>query len=157
MKKILTPMTGIVLLVAILIAGGCAPADSSDKVTIYLKAYEDGEEMKLKLYDSTNKTPVDAEDHFVYVEEGTKVVWRRADKSGIISIKRVGPKADKGLIFPGDATTILLGKRRRITVPTDVQLPDLKEDYFEEPYDIKIKFKKNKKEKNIDPYLRIKS
>jgi hypothetical protein len=164
MKKILTHLTGIVFLIAILAAGGCDAATTEDdpgkpikypdEVTIFLKAYEDGDNMRLLMYDSTNDTLKEAEIHTVDVGPGTKVIWRRANDSNIKSIKKVGPKLEKGPIFPGDATTILLNKRRRITVPTNTPVPEEEaEDIFEQ-YIIIFK-DKNNDEWPIDPYLRI--
>ena len=54
MKKILTHLTGIVFVIAILVAGGCGPKPASDSstVTIYLKAVKEDGEMRLKMYNS---------------------------------------------------------------------------------------------------------
>lgn len=162
MKKILTPPTGIVLLIAILIAVGCNKADDPDKpikypekVTIFLKAYEDGEEMKLLMYDSKDETEIVAEEHYADVGPGTNVVWRRAEDSGIRSLKKVAPKLDKGPIFPGEAKTILLSVRLRIRVLDDAPVPSEEEKEIVEKYEIIFKDKKYNKEWSTDPYLRI--
>jgi len=164
MKKILTHLTGIVFLISILIAGGCKSATAEDdpgkpiypeKVTIFLKAYEDGDDMKLKMYDSKNETPIVAEDHYADVGPDTKVVWKRANNSNIKSIRKVGPKVNNGPIFPGDATTFLFHKRLRITVPSDAPVPKEDAEDTSESYEIIFRDKDNNEWKT-DPYLRIK-
>ncbi len=157
MKKILTHLIGIVLLIAILIAGGCKSSVDSNyppNVTIYLKAVEDDKEMKLLLSDSKDGTGMDAKTYYTDVGPGTKVVWRRADNSGIKSIRKVGPLSEKGPIFPGNAKTIL-GKRRRISVSDDAPIPSDQDEETVEQYEIIFKDTKNNKEWPIDPYLRI--
>lgn len=161
MKRNLKHLTGTVILAVILIAIGFQTSiaqDNSDrikKVTIYLKAYEEDGKMKLKMYDSKNLTPVEAKFHEAEVDPKTKVVWRRADDSGITSIKKVALKKDNGLIFPGDATTILLSKRRRIRVKADAPVPSGDERGHKEEYEIVFKDKKFNQEWPTDPYLRI--
>jgi len=155
MKKILSHLTVIVLSIAILTAGGCKPAVDSDhppKATIYLKASEG---MKLLLSDTKDGPGTDAKTYYTKVGPGTRVVWRRADNSGIKSIVRVGTKDNKGVIFPGDAKTILFSKRRRITVPADAPVPNGKDKVIDEEYEIVWKHKKSNKETTTDPYLRI--
>jgi len=163
MKKILTHLTGIVFLITILIAGGftsadnpCEPTEYPEIVTIYLKAYEVDGEMKLKMYDSKNEKPIVAEDHVAEVGPETRVVWRRANESGIRTIKKAGPKESEiGPIFPGDATTILLNKRRRIRVPDNAPVPSRGEEGIRQEYEIKFKDKKYNREWTTDPYLEI--
>ena len=162
MKKILTLLTGIVFLIAILVAVGFTPADDPnnsieypEKLTIFLKAVDEGGEMKLLLYDSKDNTQKAAKEHYADVGPGTKVVWRRAKDSNIKSIKKVGSTLEKGPIFPGDATTILFNKRRRIQILDDTPVPGENGEDIEELYEIVFKDKIYKKDWTIDPYLRI--
>jgi len=158
MKKILTLLTGIVF--AILLAGACSTQNTDDDstnaedypefVTIYLKAYEDGAEMKLQLSESLDGPFTDAKRHYADVGPGTKVVWMRAENSQIRSLKVVAPLVEDGPIFPGKAKTILLNKRRRIKVP------DTAPDDTEEAYKIVFKDAINGTKWPVDPYLRIK-
>ena len=73
MKKILTHLTGIVLLVAILFAGACNPGRDNDfkRVIIYLQAHEIGGEMHLKMYDSNDPTIVVVDTLQTEVRPGT--------------------------------------------------------------------------------------
>ena len=168
MKKIFTHLTGIVFLMAILLSGGCKSADDPgrltpdpERVTIYLKAYEDGNEMKLLMYDSQNSEETEAEVHVTLVDHGTRVVWRKADDSGIRSIKKVSPKIENGPIFPGKAKSIL-GIKYRIKVRDEAQessdeVTSDKERGITEEYLIEWKDRKYNEDRTTDPYLRIDS
>jgi len=160
MKKILTLLTGFVFLITILIAASCQSASAEDdpngtkeplkKVTIYLKIHEEDGKKRLEMYDSNNPKNIVIDDLTTEVDPGTKVVWRRAEDSGIRSIRKVGPVEDNGEIFPEDAKTILLNKRMRTRVPDNIADKDKGQKYI-----IEFKDKRDGEVTPIDPYLRI--
>ena len=159
MKKILALLTGIVLSITILVAGGCNNSPEpvglnqdetikdSTKVTIYLKAVEG--EKHLLIYDSNDPDNAVVDTLTTLVVPGMKVVWRRADDSGIKSIKKVGP-SERGEIMTEDASTILLYKRLRYRIPDD----EIEGDSLQK-YEIVIKDKDGNEWDPIDPYLKI--
>ena len=160
MKKILTHLTGIVFLFAILVAGGCdnGPAPTSappqpaldlDKVTIFVKAVKLNGDWHLEMYDSNypNKTVID--DLETIVELDTRIVWRRADDSGIKKFRAISPVAPLD-IMKDDATTILLNKRKRYTVVDPVADRTKAQKYI-----IVFVTKEDNQENKIDPYLKF--
>ena len=160
MKKILTLLTGIVLLITVLAVGGCKSATTNDdsnssndskdlkKVIIYVKAVEKNDGMHLEMYDSNDTTKV-VDTLVTIVEPGTKVIWKLAENSGIKRIKKIGPK-ERGEIIIGDANRILFFNRFKLKIPDNEIKPST-----EEKYDIVFVDKKDKKETPIDPYLKI--
>ena len=161
MKKILTHLTVIVFLIAILIAGGCKSAtaqdDSNDtkepleKVTIYVMLFEDenGEKhLKLSEFDNPDSMVIDSL-HVTDVDPGTKVVWMRATDSGIKKFERIFP-VNPGEILPEEATTILFHKRYRARVPDKEIEPNTKQEYL-----INYVPKGENGVMTSDPYLRI--
>lgn len=156
MKKTLTLLTGMLSLIAILLAGGCSTPDDPDhstrypdKVTIYLKTDGNGMDMKLLMSDSRDGDGIDANQHVAVVGPDTKVVWMRATNSGIKKFTRIGPAQD-GDIFPEDASTILFKKRYRHRVP-DKEIAA----GSQQKYDIQYVPQGTNEEKSVDPYLRI--
>jgi hypothetical protein len=115
---------------------------------------KDGKQ-QLVLYTEDNPDGLLATEHIVYIEPGTKVVWRRAKDSGIKRLGRIGPKTDEYEIFPGDATTFLLHKRYRIKANENIVVPNGEDDFLEDAYDINFVVKENGEEIKADPYLRI--
>ena len=152
MKKNVILLTGIVLLIAVLAADGSSKdteGKNLKKVKIYLKATDESGEVRLKMYDSNKPDNVVVDDLYTDVDPGTKIVWRRAKDSEIKSIRKVGP-IDDGEILVEDATTILLNKRYRARA-AEFEL----ESGTVQKYIIKFVYKKDNKEKEIDPYLRV--
>jgi hypothetical protein len=156
MKKILTLLTGMLSLIAILVAGGCSTPDDPDnstrypdKVTIYLKTDGKGMDMKLLMSDSRDGAGIDADQHVADVGPDTKVVWMRAANSGIKKFTRIGPTED-GEIFPEDASTIVFQKRYRHRVPDKEIAPNA-----QQKYDVQYVPKGTDERKSADPYLRI--
>ena len=155
MKKILTPQTGIVFLIAILVAGACTPAElpeadpSLSVVKIKVKAYEENGVNHLKMYDSSDTTKVVVDSLKTYVKDGTEVYWMLAPSSGLEKIKKVKPKKSGGKIMPGRATGFWSQtKYKKHTVPANQKPGDIQE------YLIRVKdLEGNRWE--IDPYLRI--
>lgn len=154
MKKNPKLLLGIVLIFTILIAGGHQPASVPPPpeyppiVFIYLKAEQNGTDIKLYLSDTKDEQGVDAKIHSASVGPRTKVVWRRATDSNIRRIKEVAPVLNDGPIFPGPGTTIL-GLKRRIRVKEDASIGS------EEAYEITVKTKFDGNPIKTDPYLRI--
>lgn len=157
MKKISVLLTAIVLLMTILIAGGCGPENNGDdskeplkKVVILVKIDKDSDKQHLQLYESGKPESIEIDYlHEVEVDPGTKVVWRRAPDSGIKKFTKIGP-VEEGEIFPQDASTILLNKRYRHRVPDKDITANTKQKY-----DITYIPKGEDEEKSVDPYLRI--
>ena len=154
MKKKLTLLTGIVFLIAILIASGCKPVEllqpTKDKkiVLIYLKdTIKDGKH-HLIMYDSNDSKKV-VDNLVTEVKDSTQIFWTLANDSGIRSIKRIKQK-EKGKIL----TKTIKGAVFR---PTDVltyRVPGK-----QTPNDIQgYKIKYQDEENNIweiDPQLKI--
>lgn len=112
MKKNLLILTGIVFLIAVLVAGGCstgkkqkdnsneegaaqkAVAADSTKVDIFLKAIEIGGSMHLEMYDSKKPDCEVTDDHLIVVKRRYTVNWKNAAGSKIDEIKHIRPVAD---------------------------------------------------------------
>ena len=154
MKKILTPLTGIVFLIAILFAGGCTPAEippaaeDLSVVIIYVKAVKTNGQNHLELYDSNSSTIV-VDDLYTDVTDGTEVYWVLADDSGIKKIKRIRPKDTNDKIMTKKAKGIFIFTGYKKHVVPEKQTPGDEEGYY-----IKVKDEEGKKWE-IDPYLRI--
>ena len=140
MKNILSHLTGIVFLITILVTGGCGSQTSEDdpnvsgeelkKVVIEVRIYEVDGKKYLKLFESDKPESIEIDSlHVADVMPGTKVVWKRANDSGIRKFKRIGP-VKPGKILPEDASTMLLNKRYRATVPNIEIEPGTKEEYI---------------------------
>ena len=164
MKKILTHLTGIVFLFAILIAGGCSQDSGSrpignNKVEIYCKAFVENGVLKFEMSDSKDDTKVVAKltkddnkklvaNHITNVEPGNKVIWIWTDDSVIKKFVKIGPPIP-GEIITGNAKRILFSKKLKLKIPRNAPIPSEKEKY-----DIEFKDKDGKLHK-IDPYLKI--
>jgi len=155
MKKNPKLLLGIVLMFTILISAGHQPAsvppppEYPPVVFIYLKAEQNGSDIRLLISDTREGQGEDAEGHSASVGPETKVVWMRTTDSNIRKIKAVAPTVENGAIFPGPAKTILLGKRRRIRVKENAPIGS------QEKYEITVKTRFNNQLKTVDPYLRI--
>ena len=155
MKKNLILLTGIVLLIAVLVAGGCKQAvippaaKNPETVIIYLKAVKVNEENHLEMYDSNDPSRKVIDTLHTYVQDTTQVFWTLAENSGIKSIKRIKPKEDGKII----TRTI----RGAILVPTEVlmyKIPKNQIPNTQQGYRIKVKDTEGNKWE-IDPYLRL--
>ncbi len=156
MKKILTHLTGIVLLITILMAGGCSPAkvpqastEDLSVVIIYVKAVKVKEENHLEMYDSGDLGNRVIDELETYVDDSTKIYWMLADDSGLEKIKKVKPKNTGGKIMPGPAKGIWFLKHyKKHVVPGNQKSGDTQE------YLIRVK-DLDGKTWEIDPYLKI--
>lgn len=152
MKKILTHLTGIVLLITILVAAGCSPAAAPlekgpEKVIITLKAVKIKGVKHLEMYDSNNPDiiVVDALETLVY--PGDTVVWEIISSWRLKKVLRIGGETP-GMIIDKDAEPINGTKSFMFIIPVNA------------PYDTVAKYDINckgwiGKAWPIDPYLRI--
>jgi hypothetical protein len=157
MKKKNILLTGIVLLITVLAAGGCSPAGDDDSpkdsktVIIYLKAIEkeDGGEKYLEMYDSNDKSAVADSLHTANVEPGNKVIWKLADDSGIKKVKKIGPKKKGDIITKNARRFLFLFGDKKLKIRDTAPKPSESEKYF-------IEFKDTDgKIWHRDPYLKI--
>lgn len=156
MKKIHSLLTGIVLVIAILLAGGFKPAtgneDANDpenlkKVEIYCKAYEKNGVMHFEMYDSNNPN-VKGDNITTDVMPGGKVTWIWTPDSEIQEFVKIHPKK-AGPIMTGNAAKVPGTKKFQLKIPKKAKIPSPKEKY-----DIVFK-DKDGNDYPIDPYLRI--
>ena len=160
MKKILTLLTGIVLLITVLAVGGCKSATTNDdsnrsndskdlkKVTIYLMiAFEENGKKHLKMFDSNDPNIVVVDTLLVTdVKPGTKVIWTFLEGSGIEKLKKIGPEKTDAIIIR-DAKKILFKKDFQLKIPNSAKPGQEKYDIVFEDEDGNTV--------PIDPYLRI--
>jgi hypothetical protein len=155
MKKIFTLLTGIVFLIAILVAGGCKSANDQKspndlkKVTIYLRSIEINGEKHLSLCDLKGVPVIDSLK--TDVDAGTIVIWRLERASGIKSISKIYRSTEKQKIFKTDPQKKLFSKKFQLIVPDDVKRGT--KEYLEE-YTIEYTDEENTNWK-IDPFLRV--
>lgn len=170
MKKISTLSTGIMFLLAILIAGGCKSEkkkmllfqqDMAIKtVNIYLRYIEFNGEKYLYMYDSNGNTFLenlksDTTGLITDVKPGTEVFWQLERNSGIEEILKIYSKGGHN-IFKEDPTPEIETDTSAIKKPSDkifkLRLKDNIEG--EEKYGINIRLK-DETEIQRDPYLRV--
>lgn len=160
MKKFLSHLTGIVLLMTILMAGGCGSKspqyrqidcdDPPKKVVIEVRMHEVNGKKHLQLFESDKPDSVKIDYlHEAEVCRGIKVIWKRANNSGIKKFTEIGPVKQGGKILPKNAKKMFLQQKYKTKVP-DIDIDKgTKEKYF-------IKFESMAGEAiNIDPYLKI--
>ena len=168
MKKILTHLTGIVFITAILFAASCKsdkkenvspdpePEDKT-KVDIYLQDSVINDTMHLFIFDSKKPGVCGViDDHLVVVKRRYTVKWRKADDNNIdkiIHIRPVGPDTTFFGAYPV-VETELSKSLHKLVIPDTAKLDTLIK------YEIKFTVKKDvyniKKDTFIiDPYLKI--
>jgi len=152
MKKILTLLTGIAFLIAIVAAdsGGSAGTQTapsnSNKVKIYLKAIEIDGEWHLEMYDSNDPDNVVVDNLETIVQPGIKVIWKLNSSSGIKKINKI---VSNGNLFRNGAKKNILSKEFTLDIPENaVSGPKQK-------YDIEFVDKENNQTWTIDPYLEL--
>jgi len=166
MKKNLTILTGIALLIAIMIAGGCKTTVDDDKksegtepdakssaivlsdpnVTIYLKDTLLNGRKHLLMWDSNDKLKKVIDTLTTDIQAGDIVHWRTADGS-IKKINNIRPMQEKGNIFPVEAQGDSLRAAFQLKIPDDAE-PGT------EKYEI-VFTDKDDRTWCIDPHLRI--
>jgi len=109
MKKILTHLTGIVFLLAILVAGSCQdgkttndPTNPENETTKVIKVQEiliDGR-MHLEMWNEENPKCVVIDALTTYVNRGNTVRWEKADGAKLQSILQIRPVKEGGTIIP---------------------------------------------------------
>jgi len=163
MKKNLTSLTGIVLLISLLIAFGCRSKEEEKGREIDLEVVEDPDvtivlnnavERKdkrkhLEMYNSYNPDSVVVDSLITDVSPGDIIIWDKKSTSGI-RIIHVRPIKENGIIFPEAAKEMSYKNKKvfTITIPDGVK-PGTIEKY-------EIVFEDD--DKNtwcIDPHLRI--
>ncbi len=157
MKKLLTILAGIVLLITILVAGSCGNSkkrntpnvEDSTKVDIYLKAILIDGSMHLEMYDS-RKHPCPVIDGLLtVVYGGYTVTWKKAAESNIKTVEDIRGIDDFGNIF---------GNLNKETEPESLwtlKIPDPAEpDTVKYEIDFTVKGDKDTIY-TIDPYLKI--
>jgi hypothetical protein len=163
MKNILTHLTGIVFVIAILIAGACKPhpspegskpaeevptllSSTSQDVDIFLKEILIDGRMHLEMYDTrdTLKKVVDSLETVVY--PGSTVKWKNAANSEIEDIHDVRLIEADG-IFSISRDSIGLKRSFKLEIPIDADPDTIK-------YEIVFTVK-DSGTWCIDPYLRI--
>ena len=151
MKKISTHLTGTVLLVAVLIAGGCKKATGQNnlkKVDIYCKAVIVDGTIQFSMYASNDPTNVGS-DIVTNVEPGTRVTWLWTEDSEIQKFVKIVPQ-NTGRIMPGPAKRVPLTQKLRLKVPNNAPVPSP-----QEKYDIEFVDEDGHTWPPIDPYLKI--
>lgn len=161
MKKILTHLTGIAMVLAILLAGSCKPSPqpsdtpknedepegamaTSTTVEVFLKAVLIDEEIHLEMYDSNNSGCIAIDGLITDVDPGYDVKWKKAPNSNIRTIDKItfpkGHRISSQISLSSDSIFTL-------KVPSDIESDTIK-------YDIEFTTVKDGTH-TIDPYLRI--
>ena len=163
MKKILTHLTGIGFLLAILIAGSCnratTPKDGTDGnagmavvkpdstiITIFLKDREILGTMHLEMSDSKKPQCPVIDNLETLVYPGDSVIWKKAKNSKIDEILHIRPVEKGGIIFPEEPT--LDKSLFKIKIPENA-IPGI------EKYEIVFTVKNDTTIYTVDPYLKI--
>ncbi|MDT8402381.1 MAG: hypothetical protein RQ743_11855 [Bacteroidales bacterium] len=166
MKKNLTPLTGIVILFTIMIAGACTTTVNDDKksegtdsgtkgstivlsdpnVTIYLEDTLINGRKHLLMWDSNDKMNRVIDTLTTDVQAGDIVHWRTINGS-IKKINNIRPVQEKGNIFQVEAQTDSLRAAFQLRIPDDAS-PGT------EKYEI-VFTDNDDKTWCIDPHLRI--
>ena len=169
MKKNQILLTGLVVFITILIAGGCKPRgtdnssaegteDTSSKegdvmpppppdVTIYLKDTLINGRKHLLMYDSKHPDHKVVDTLTTNVEPGDLVLWQTVVGSNIQHINNIRPILEKGKIFPAEAQGDSTRATYRLIIPEDAE-PGT------EKYEIVFTDRDNRTW-CIDPHLRI--
>jgi hypothetical protein len=169
MKKIPQHLTGIVFLIAILVAGACSSGnrptgedtitnepeekvEDSNKVTVFFRDTMMDGRMHLLMSDSNNRDSVVVDSLLTKVNRGTTIFWKK-DSKDIIQVLHIRPVGDSGRIFTEDATLDSLRGVHKYTVPVNAPIDTT------EKYEIVFTVKREKDKKPttwcIDPYLRV--
>jgi hypothetical protein len=157
MKKLLTILTGIVFLTAILVVFGC-PTAAQGPIKIDLKITEINGEKHFTMEDDLGSidVPLIETDRdtievvfYTAVQEGRKVQWRRSPSSGIRQINKIVPVTGNRKIFKEDPKIQRFSKGWELQINWELTSRD-KDQYIIEFID-----KEERKIWIIDPYLRV--
>jgi hypothetical protein len=162
MKKNLTSLTGILLLIAIMIAGGCYNESNNNEleilkedpdVIIVLKAAVEKEHKRkhLEMYNSDNPDSLVVDSLVTGVKSGEIIIWDRKPGNGIKRVIHVRPVLENGILMPEAAKEMSYEKKKVFmikipVVPNDTVIIEKYEIVFEDD---------DKNTWCIDPYLRI--
>ena len=165
MKKILTFLTGIVLLITILVAGACNSASNPEElnepnepnelqeprepetVTIYLKAIRTNGGKHLEMYDSNDHDNVVVDSLETLVMPGDTVVWEIISQWRMKKMTKIG-RQTPGKILDKNAEQIPDSKNFSLIIPDNAPWDKT------EKYDIEFKGWLGKTW-TIDPYLKL--
>ncbi len=157
MKKNLTLLTGIVLLITILIAGGCSspqPQDRLVKISCKAVAADDGS-LQFTMWDNddalvatlSSKDSLKYDAHLITdVQPGGKVQWKWGTGSQVREFVKVAPQKANGKIMPGPAKPHDGQRVLKLEIPDDA--PEGEESYY-------IQFIWAEDTVTIDPYLKV--
>lgn len=151
MKKILKFLTGIVFILAILVACSYSEAvtpleEGPKKVTIHVKAVKIDGKKHLEMYDSNKPELIVIDTLETVVNPGDTVVWKIDYGWRIRKIEKIGPQ-NPGNIFNRDAELIPGTRDFRIIIPEDAQAGREKYDIYSKGWLMSPW--------GIDPYLKL--
>ena len=156
MKKNLILLTGIVLLITILVAGGCQEpikqnggtilANDSTRV-VYLKDTLIDGRMHLEMYHARDSLKKVIDSLYTVVQPGYTVYWKKAAKSKINAIHDIR-LVDADSIFSLSKDSIGLLSLFKLEIPKDAKPDTIK-------YEIVFTVKQGGGTWCIDPYIRI--
>lgn len=157
MKKNLVLLTGIVVVIAILAAGGCKPKsgqtstamgeNDTTRVDIFLKdTLQDGE-VHLLMYDSKKPDDKVIDDLITSVHPGDTVIFKKAHKSDVKQVKNVRLVEE---VFNIYRTDFRIDSGLYVLVID----PEAPVDTIAK-YEIKFTVKKDTADHTIDPFLEL--
>lgn len=166
MKKNLTILTGIVLLISLLIAFGCRSKEKEEEkeeaieieviseanVTIFLNAAVEREHNRkhLEMYNSYNPDSLVVDSLVTGVKSGEIIIWDRKPGNGIKRVIHVRPVLENGILMPEAAKEMSYEKKKVFMI----KIPVVPNDTIIEKYEIVFEDDDNNTW-CIDPYLRI--
>ena len=161
MKKNLTLLKGIVILMVIMIAGGCYNESNKDElekleedpdVKVVLKAAVEREHKRkhLEMYNSYDSLNVQVDSLVTGVKSGETIIWERKPGNGIKRVIHVRPVLENGILMPEAAKEVSYEKKKVFMI----KIPVVPNDTIIEKYEIVFEDDDNNTW-CIDPYLRI--
>jgi hypothetical protein len=161
MKKNLTLLTGIVMLITIMLAGGCNNESTKEAldelkedpdVIVVLKAAVEREHKRkhLQMYNSYDSLNVQVDTLVTGVKSGETIIWDRKPGNGIKRVIHVRPVLENGILMPEAAKEVSYDKKKVFMI----KIPIVPNDTIIEKYEIVFEDDDNNTW-CIDPYLRI--